>query len=331
MRSMRVLLFLFGLFLLAEFQPLAAQAVPKKEAPAFLNMILASVDGEPLTTRDFESFLRTKGVEAPGKVKLGSLEGRNLLNDLIVEQLLIREAKSLGISVSEKEVSSYVSEIEKENGVNRKGFLRILAKQGIDFSDYQQRVRADILRSRVISVKVRKSVSVGDGDIKRYLEDNPDNAPKLGNRHVHQIIVSGSIESGVGSLKQACRDVEAAKGKLLSGSSWRAAGGANYIDLGFVDVDQLRDELKTVLESTEVGKLVGPLEVEEDCMLLMISSVIESEDKLNEELKAMIVNELFREKYREKLNSYLNEELPKKYHIDIKLGAVNHGRVNGDS
>ena len=94
-----------------------------------------------------------------------------------VERLLQREAQEAGISVSDEETQAYLDEIKRQNNVDDEGFEELLEKQGFTLDEYLTQVRRDIVRTRILSMRVRKMINIVPEDVERFLEDHPELRP----------------------------------------------------------------------------------------------------------------------------------------------------------
>ncbi len=326
------------LFLSSESGPTAFAEVPIAERGIVLDMVLASVDGEPLTVSDLRKYARSRGGDLPEDIHDGSFEVRKILRELVLQNLLQREAQAAGIEVSEEEVNAYVAEIMSQNEVDKEQFKKLLGERGIDYEQYIGQVRDDIIRARVVSAQIRARVNILDEDVARYLKKHPGTMPKPGMVWLHEIFVPTA-----GGQEGAARsEVHAMRGALLGGARWEAAGRDFYKNVGYVLVSELREEFQPVLEKIEIDEVSEVVSSTRGYHIFMISSrvpeegltldeVAEDDDEdegkrsqslvqsIDPSLRDRIRDDVFKERYQAELDAFLNDELPKKYHVELKL------------
>ncbi len=164
---------------------------------------VASVDGTPVPQSQFDGLMKQarKSYTAQKRdfPKAGSSELQTLRNQAV--QYLVqrvefeREAKELGIEVTEKKVSDRLAQIKKQYfGGDAKKYAKQLEQQGL--SDEQ--VKADIrsqLVSEAIFKKVTADVKVTDKDIAADYAKNQEKYGQPESRDVRHILVKTKAEA----------------------------------------------------------------------------------------------------------------------------------------
>lgn len=276
-----------------------------------VDMVIASVDGEPLTLQELKAYVSTAGDVPKTDLESGKFEVEKYLRDFITQRLMEKEAKASGLSVSEEDVNNYIDEIKKQNGVDDAGLSRLVQSKGLTLETYKQQITFDILRTRLVATRVRSKVNVSDEDVKRYLEDHPDRRPAVGAVHLHQVFYPSSAESAA-----KAREIH---DKAKSAAQLKEAAGSAYSDLGFVDVADLRPELGEVVTKLKAGEISDVIDTSKGDYVLVVSEKQEGEQELSPELIEQIKRELLDLRVKEELTRFLAEELPKKYNVEMKL------------
>ncbi len=318
-----VLLTLLTLPVSAYSQEAYSQEKEEEGAPAAQNLsagmvidrIVATVDGEPLTLSDVRRHLIAVGRGETLDAAASKEEVRPSLNELIGITLLLREAEAEGIAVADDEISAYIGEIKRQNQVDAAGFEELLSAQGLNEKQYRQQVRSDILRARVMSARVRSKINVIDEDIQRYLEERPDLIPTVGSQRVEQV----AMPSALMAEAPAREALEKVRERVIAGASMKEAAQTRYVDLGYLNPAELREELKSVVEGATVGELSEPIVLSSGVYLFRVSAVYAETSDIDSILKEEIRRELYERRFKEAVTEYVNVELPKKYHVEIKL------------
>lgn len=133
-------LLLFGLVLLAFL------------ASRFL--VVAWVDNKPITRWDYYKTLDAK-------------YGKDIKEQLIVQDLVQSEANKRKVTVSQEELNKEVQKIETEQGGADK-LNQILQIQGISQDEFKNLVRLQILKQKMFA----QDVTVSDDDVNKYIEEN---------------------------------------------------------------------------------------------------------------------------------------------------------------
>jgi parvulin-like peptidyl-prolyl isomerase len=283
-----------------------------------VDMILASIDGDPLTLRDLQHYISSHGEKTPPDILGGSPEVRHFLREMVIEELLAREAKSAGVTVNDDEIQAYIDEIKRQNGVDQQGFVDLLSAKGISLDEYKTQVRSDIIRTRILSSRVRSKINVLDEDIDAYLKEHPARVPESGEIHLEQIFLKTAEGAGLDQREALQRQAQELREKILGGSSMHAAGGENYSDLGFVRPADLRSDLKNALAKLQPGAISQPVVADNGVYLLKVKAG-KNGGSAEDEIRQSVRQELMEKRFKEAMDKFLNDELPKKYHVELKL------------
>ena len=285
------------------------------ETKFLIDRIVAVIDGEPVTQSELNRYAVFQGVVPEHVVSLRPAERLQILNKLIAERLFRKEALALGIEVETGDVDAYLEQIQIQNQVDESTFEQMLKSRGVDLKKYREQIESEILRAKLVSALVRPRVNVLETDVKKYFEEHREEFPASGSLHLHQILVRASGE-GAEVREEARKLIEQTRVELENGASWELAGGENYRDVGFVVPGELRPELRELLGDLKVDQTSPIVETKEGFYLVKISSSIEEGG--GEELFKQIRDQLYEEKLHREMSVFLTEELPKKYHVEIK-------------
>src|SRR5437588_11148800 len=128
-------------------------------ADTVLEEIVARVNNDIITRSEFQRSreqLLTESKEkfgAEANTKFGG-EEKNVLRDLIDQDLLVQRAKDQGIS-ADTQVIKRLDEIRKQMNLNSMEDLEKQAQeQGVSFEDFKQNLRNQIITQEVISKEV---------------------------------------------------------------------------------------------------------------------------------------------------------------------------------
>lgn len=278
-------------------------AVDKKLV--FEDRVVASVDGEPIVMSDLEDFAKEQSVEI--KTKKDKLK---LLQDMVSIELLRKEAEKEGISVSDEELERYIDGVARQNGLSRVSFEEMLRKEGLTLKKYQKQVRQDIVRTKILSLRVRSKINVLDEDVEKYLRKNKTERPKEGQVYLYQVSLKGE-----GAIDR----VVTIRNNIKAGTDIREAAGSAFSDLGYVNPSELKEDLQAEIAKLKVGEMTKIITSGDSQLFLQLRAKAGKKREIPEDLKNKISDQLFQEQYQAKLNQYLREELPKSYHVEVNL------------
>lgn len=273
-----------------------------------IDQVVVTIDGDPIVKSDIIAFAQAKQLDVSGDLSADKI--REFAQQYVADDLLKRESTALGVRVFDEEVQAYVDEIKKQNGIDDAQFNQLLVERGLSRQRYEDQARLDILKSRIVSRQIRSTITISDQQVQRYLEENPDQRPASGSVRLLQIFVP--IDLGRAVADEMLQ-------KIKAGETLAAVGGRFFTDVGYVDPENLREELKTAAEKLEVGKNSEVIETTVGYYLVEVASKVDAEGKVDGEITEDIRNKLFEKEFKEKLDSYLTIELPKKYLVEFKI------------
>ena len=114
----------------------------------------------------------------------------------------------------------------------------------------------------------------------------------------------------------ARKKVEEIRAAIIAGKSWKEAGREAYQDLGFVKLDELRSEFRDALIKLQPEEASEIIRFDRGLVLLVKSKAADAGD---EKFRSEIRNMLYQSRLKEAMEKLVNEELPKKYHVEMKL------------
>ena len=281
-------------------------------------MIVATIDGEPLTTTDFEKYIATKERALSRPINYSLPEVKQYVKDMVVEALLEKEAERSGAGIEESEIEAYIQEIKTQNSVDDAGFIRLLKARGLTKDEYRDQVKKDIIRTRVLSTQIRSKITVLDEDILRVIDRSSSSSeqPQENVMRVYQIFVPEEAATNTKSASAIAKDM---REKIKKGEGWSSVGGKFFTDLGHVQVEDLLDELQQPLAELGEEKVSEVVEVSKGAYLIGVQRDASSFEAIDPVLRENVRKRLYDQKFQEALKKYINEELPQKYFVEYKL------------
>lgn len=293
--------------------------------PAFaqdvVDRIVAVINGEVVTlfelNQRFKPFLdQLEGRELLEAEKSQLLENKRMLLDRMVEEILLRqEADRLNMTVSEVEVQNQMRQVRERLGLTETQFQEQLRLQGLSKDLYEQRMRDEIQRQRLIGVMIRRKVVITSEEIRQYYESRQ--ADFFQERRVRLALilfasmeqaeeVLAKVRAGETAFEQAARTYSVGPGADQGG------------DIGSPAWKDLAPEWRQALEGLKAGEVSDVFQVQGHPAVLKL---------LNEEIGEIVplaeVEDRIREKLMEprleaRLAEYL-EGLRNKALIDVRL------------
>src|SRR5579859_6273243 len=122
--------------------------------------------------------------------KIFAEKQRDVLRDLIDQQLLIEKGKDLGIT-ADTELIKKLDEMRKQMNLESMDELEKAATaQGVSFEDFKQNLRNQIITQQVIGKEVGSRLAPTKDDIQKYYDDHKSEMAQPETIQLSEILVS---------------------------------------------------------------------------------------------------------------------------------------------
>lgn len=292
-------------------------------APAALvNKVLATVDGEPITLYDLKQFsarnIRTK--QASGQV-----DQQQILEAVITDKLVQREASAKGIIVRDEDVDRYMQTIKERNKINDEQLAQALANQGLTMEAYRAQIREDIQRQQLITREIRGKVSVTPEEVQRYYDSHRSDYSTPERMQVAHIFFRVDTNASSDAVAAAMAKANTVHDQLDKGADFgdlarqysEDASGKDGGSLGWFKQGELLEDIEKPARGLEVGQYSKPIRTRAGVHIVKVEAR-EGESRKNlDELADQIKDQLYQQALEDRFQKYLTEELHKRHHVEL--------------
>jgi peptidyl-prolyl cis-trans isomerase SurA len=200
-------------------------------APAVPLDTWAVVDGREIKRDDVDkAFRRAQGPQPPPSEEEGLAAKLDLLNELIIQDILLAEARELKIEVPETDVDTAFN--QAKSNMTDAAFQQELTRRNLTVADMREGLRRELLTQKLMEREVGSKVTVTDAEITTFFNSNRAqfNLPEEA-YHLAQIIVTPGPDPQLANRTgddAATPEAAAAKVQMLLE---RLKGGAPFADL----------------------------------------------------------------------------------------------------
>lgn len=146
-------------------------------------VVLASELDE--TIRQVELQLRSQDRPSPPRDVLR----RQVLERLILQRLQLQRAKAAGMQVSEDDLRQALASIASRNQMSVNEFAEAASREGVDFAQFREQLRSDLMINKLRQREVESRVNVSDQDVDIFLQ-SPAGKQQDSEYHISHILVS---------------------------------------------------------------------------------------------------------------------------------------------
>ena len=345
-----LLLFVFGVpFLAAQSQ----------SSDTVVEEIVARVNNNIITRADLRKAKQELYSEAQQQPNTAQAEQqakeheKDLLRDLIDQQLLLSKAQELGVS-ADTDLVKRLDELRKQMHADSMEDMEKAAEaQGVSWEDFKQNLKNNIITQKVIGQEVGGHINVTQAEIQQYYEQHKTEMERAEQVRLSEILIStqtaGEVktENGQNALPDApSPDVVAqAKAKAdqvyemlkkggdfaelakkYSNGPTSAIGG----DLEYFKRGTMSKELETKVFALDAGQYTEPTRTNQGFVILKVTEHQKAGVPPLKEVENQINEQIYVQKMQPALREYLTK-LREDAYIDIKPGNIDTGASPNES
>ncbi len=281
-----------------------------------MDRVVAVVNNDVITLNELrESVLYVK-VEGRAQDIDESELARQLLGRLIEGRLQLQEADRERMVVDDSELADELAErMKKLNAKSDQEFESMIKRQGLTLEAVKQKLREQILISKVVRRKVAFRVSVTEQEVDRYLAENREKLETGLTYHARHIVIPPEGEPTDATWTAARERAEQVRAQLQSGADFaktarqlsKDGSASDGGDLGTLSRGELTQVIETEILKLSPGQVSAPVKTEQGYHLFKLESKQTLDGEGLGRVRQQIRDILFREKYQARFDTWLNE------------------------
>jgi peptidyl-prolyl cis-trans isomerase SurA len=221
--------------------------------------VVAFVDDEAIflsELRERAERISPDGPDSPAAPRLY----RDLLERLVDERLIAREAERLGVEVSPEQLAEAIEQVRAQNGLDEAGLDEAIADQGFTPAAYEEEVRRQLLHYEVLR-RLARVAPVTDAEVRRAFEERhrePRSEPRYRLSHVSFLFGGeGRPDRAAARARADVVYAELQRGSIrLEAAIARDGGSQTY----WVDESALAEAIRGSVRRTAPGQMTGVIE-----------------------------------------------------------------------
>jgi peptidyl-prolyl cis-trans isomerase SurA len=298
--------------------------------------IIARVNNEIITKSDLDKARATAEDEAkqdcqgkcsPEQLKAAIVDvQKNALRNLIDQSLLVQRGKDMGINV-EAELIRRLDQIRIQNKLESMEDLeKAVSGQGLNWEDFKNNIRNNLLTQRVISEEVGSHITIGKEEIKKYYDEHKTEFIKPEQVALREIEVNteGKPESDLPDLK---KKAETALKRVKDGEDFgeiakRFSDGSTAKEGGFLGVykrGELSKQLEEIVFKMKKHELTDVMDTKQGYLILEVLEHYDEGQQSLEKVENEIMDHLYSQRMEPAMHEYL-KTLREQSYVVIKPG-----------
>jgi peptidyl-prolyl cis-trans isomerase SurA len=312
----------------------AGTAHPAWAARKLVGRVIARINNSIITNWQYqreEDKLRTQLAQKYSGDELNTQyqeQSKDLLRDLIDQELMVQKAKDLDISV-ETDLVKRLDQVRQSMHLATQADLeQEVEKEGMLWEDFQDNIRRNLLMQEVIGREVGSRIIISREDARKYYNAHREEFNFPPGVHLAELLVSTTHRSPEEAKKRA----QEALDKLKDGARWNDVvtqysddeSASNGGDIGFFKKGTLAPALAAAVDKVAAGETTDIIPTQYGEMVLKVLDRTAGGIASFDDVEQRIDEFLYNQKMQPALRDYLTQ-LREQSYIRIAPGFVDTG------
>jgi len=296
-----------------------------------VDRIVAVVNDDVITQHELESTVEgilkryDKSIRPEDRDRVAAEARKALIARLVDDLLLRQEARRLGITVREEEVTNAIQENLKRRNMSMDDLQQALAREGSSLEKHREATRNDLIRMRIMQREIRQRVSVTPEEIGAYYQEHRDEYE--GKLRVRLQMIPLPVPEGADPQARAEQRAraEAALKRIRAGEPFEALANEARAgqpqtggDLGYVEKGTMHPSIEEAAFSLKPGEVSDVIETPQGYAIIRALDRRGGGSLSVKATREDVEERLFRMKMEKKFEEWLAERR-QKAHIEIRL------------
>jgi len=318
-----------------------AWAAPQASASSraiLVERIIARINNKIVTQRSYDSEREKLHAQLAQKYSGAKLEeefrvqSKNLLRDMIDQDLLVQKANDDDISV-ETDVIKRLDEIRQQYNLPSLQALQQAAENsGMNWEDFKDRIKRQLLTQKVISREVGGRILLTRADARKYFEAHKKEFDSPPGVHLAEILISTqkhSPEQAEKLAKEAMAEIQnGAKFQDVAEKYSDAPSAKDGGDVGFFKAGTIAPSIATAIANVDAGEVSKIIKTQYGYMIFKVLEKRVGETPTFDQVADRVMNYLYETKIQGALRGFLTT-LRKESYIRLAPGFVDTGAPPG--
>lgn len=233
----------------------------------------------------------------------------DILDQLINQKLTDQEIAKYELSASDKEIDNTIERIKEAKFLTEEELRDMVAKDGLTFDEFRGKLKENILRSRLLDIKIKSKIVITKDDIKAYYESHKSDYMPKKKYHLLNIIKKVDSYADEDDKHEAMLAMEKIYAELIEGRLFEEVGkdyselpGIETSDLGTFKFDELSQQVQDAMKDLKQKEFTKTLENDLGYQIIYIKEIEikpgKSLDEAYSEIQEIIFNNVTNEKFK---------------------------------
>jgi peptidyl-prolyl cis-trans isomerase SurA len=294
-----------------------------------IDSVVASVDGDPITSQDVRSSMANSNSLSPGGLGAGtgpSSDPDVALKNAIAQRMISEEAEKYASKVDDEEIDRYIQNLEQQNHVTDEQLRAQLRAQNVTYDDFRAKIRKQVEAMTMIDREVRQKIVIPEDEIDRYYKDNSDEFTTSEEKFtLAQILISvaaGATPQQVEDLQRkadSVRQQAAKKGADFAGLALQYSDDDSKTkggELGEFSPGDLNDAVLAAIKNSKDGDISPVVKTKYGFHIVKVEQHQLPGLKPLDQVRGQIRDMLMTEEAKDAFQKWVDTELIKQHYVE---------------
>lgn len=214
-------------------QPAGAGTEAIKPVPEKLPEVIARVNGESITRKEVEDYVKNLEGRAGGPIPADQRDRiyRGVIDQMVGYKLLLQEANARKVAVPAADVDARIAEVKKQFP-SEDLFMQTLIDRKMSLDQMKADARKDLAVARLIETEIAPKVAVKPGQAEDFYEKNPDRFKEPEQVRASHILIGIQQDADAAARAQARAKAEGILKQVKAGKDFAALAREHSEDTG---------------------------------------------------------------------------------------------------
>jgi len=240
--------------------------LPVSAAPVLLDRVIAVVNNDVVLESEVELLMRSvksSAAESGQSLPDDQALRQQVLERLILDSLELQSARQVGLQISDTQLEQTIANIAAEQNQTVTALRAELAAQGIDYAEYRERLRKELLTGEITRLQVQRRINITQPEVNALVEMLKQREQSNVSYHIGHILIRPEAGQTMEQAKQRADQVvtqlrqgaDFAKLALSESAGPKALEGGDW---GWMNVNEMPTLFADVVTSPTPGSIIGP-------------------------------------------------------------------------
>jgi peptidyl-prolyl cis-trans isomerase SurA len=190
-----------------------------------------------------------------------------LLERLIISEIQLQRADRIGLAISDEMLNRQIAAIAAQNGIAFEEMPRLLAQDGLDYTEFRRSLREEITISQLRRIEVGQSINVAEREIEQCIADLEGNVVANSEYLLSHILLSVPDSASATEIAETEALADEIYARATDGADFRElavrySSGATALEggsLGWMQGQQVPTLFTDVLQDMGKGDVSEPI------------------------------------------------------------------------